>query len=483
MNVSSLRLRLLGAGLLVAALTACGGGGSSTTSGTSTGDTPTGGTPTGGTPPGGTPPGGTAPTTTVCVDGASYQCSGDTIIRTDNGVAMTSNGVQAYARSTSDLETPIVEMTSAFGFQPTSGGVAEVRLSKDANSVVSSPALLLRDLGLLWDGSSERPLIIETFNPTQGRVQLAANGALSFGPLPPTSDLAFYDFGTLGPAGTQANYANNRYFPRTGNPSRCPAGVTPCAETETAGPGAVSSGNWRSGGVLPDWIGAGRLHGDGDVHAGDDPSGNPLPGGTGPGVPFPGSKGYRTFANWNYRYSNLSTWTTQDTVLIEEWALMGNEHNKNRRGIVTFGDITAPATVPAGGSATYSGIVYGWYGANASGEPDVFSGNVTVTVNFATRAAVVAISNTRTYDSSETPVPATLSATTTAGAAGTDLANYMTGAASSGSMTGGVSGRYFGPVVTSGTSGAGPAELGGTVSMTNTATGQSVVAGFIALKQ
>jgi hypothetical protein len=482
MKPAHTHIRHLGSTLLTALLlSACGGGGGSSNSGSggSPSDPPGGGTP---------PPADTAlPTVMSCIDGDAWQCSGSSIIRTDNGVAMTRSGVQVYGRSTSDLAPVIVEKTGAFGFQLASGGVAEIRLSKDAGDTVANATLLLRNLGLSWDGKVERPPIVDPFLPTQGRTTLDANGALTFSALPPSSDLGFYNFATLGPNATQANYADNRYFPRQGNPSRCQPGMSPCPTAEITGAEAIP-GDWRTGGIKPDWTSAGRLHGDGDIHAGDGPpdaNGNPtvLVGGNGPGVPFPGSKGFRSLSSWSYKYSNLSAWFTQDTVIIEEWAALGNEHNKNRRGMVTFGDVTTPSAVPATGSASYSGFAYGWYGESADSEPEVFYGRATATANFATGQVTVTLNNTVTFNAAETLVPVTFSAVTAAGAANGDLANYMTGPASTTAMTGGVSGRYFGPVITSGSSGVGPAEIGGSFSMSSSATGQAVVGGFIALKQ
>jgi hypothetical protein len=421
-----------------------------------------------------------------CVDGANFQCSGGSIIRTDNGVAFTSSGVQVYGKSTNDLATPIVVKTSASGFTLDSGGVAEVRLGKDGTGAVTTPALLLSNFGLSWDGKKERPTIIETLRTTQARVQLNASGALSFGVLPDPSDLVFYNFATAGVNGTQGNYANNSYFPRTGNPPRCPPDITPCVNAESTG-WENRLGGWRTSGTTPDWFAGGRLHEDGDVHAGNGVPGaggvvTILPGGTGVGVPFPGSKGYRHFSNWGFQYANLSAWASQDTVLIDEWANLGNEHNKNRRGIVSFGAASDPATVPTTGTATYSGIAYGWYGRGAQEEPPVYFGNVAVTVNFATRQVGVTVSGTATYDAVATPVPAAFTATAGMGAAGSNVTNYLTGTVTSGTLSGGVGGRYFGPVVSTGTSGAGPAEIGGAFRMSN-ASGVAIIGGFIARKQ
>lgn len=504
-----LGIKPLCAALIAAAvLTACGGGGGGTSTAapadsSSNGGTPPAGTPPAGTPPatGGTPPAGTPPatggtptspaavagaTTMTCADGAGFQCSGGGVIRTDNGVGLSSSGVQVYGKSTSDLATNIAVKTSASGFAVENGaGVAEVRVAKDASGAVTTAAVLLSNLGLSWDGRTERPAIIETFRTTQTHAQLNSAGALSFATLPAPSDLGFYDFATRGASGTQANYANNAYFPRT-DPSRCPADVTPCPTAESSGL-QNTLGDWRTGGGIPDWASAGRLHEDGDIHAGNGTPGpggavTILSGGNGVGVPFPGSKGYRNFSNWGLQYANLATWVSQDTVLIEEWANQGNEHNKNRRGIVAFGDVTAPATVPTSGTATYTGIAYGWYGTGTLTEPPVFRGTATVTVNFATRQAVVTVQNTATYDAAGTPVPVTFTATTALGAAGANVANYLTGTAASGALSGGVGGRLFGPVVATGTSGTGPAEIAGAFRM-SAASGAAVIGGFVGRKQ
>lgn len=492
-SLPSLNLKPICAALLAATmLAACGGGGGSDGPAaappvtTAPGDTPASpGTPSSPTTPTTAALPAAVPGTTVmtmsCVDGAGFQCSGNSIIRTENDVALTSSGVQVSGKSTSDLAVPIVVKTSASGLTLDSGGLAEIRIAKDAAGAVTTPAVLLSNLGLTWDGKIERPQIVETFRTTPNHVQLNANGALTIGALPDSSDLGFYDFGTKGPAGTQANYANNSYFPRVGHPPRCPIDLNPCPTVESSGL-QNTQGDWRTGGGIPDWASVARLHEDGDVHAGTGPNGTMLEGGTGTGVPFPGSKGYRHFANWGLQYANLSTWASQDTVLIEEWAKQGNEHNKNRRGIVSFGDVTNPSAVPTTGKATYSGIAYGWYGRGALEEPPVFRGTATVTVDFATRQVEVTVQNTATFDTAATAVPATFTTMTGMGAAGSNVANYLTGKISNGAWNGGISGRYFGPVVATGTSGTGPAEIGGAFRMAG-AGGAAIIGGFVARKQ
>jgi hypothetical protein len=53
------------------------------------------------------------------------QCSGDSIIRIDNGIAVTTTGVQTYAISTNDLLQPHPAPGSAYGLQPATGGLAD----------------------------------------------------------------------------------------------------------------------------------------------------------------------------------------------------------------------------------------------------------------------------------------------------------------------------------------------------------------------
>ncbi|HEV2612745.1 MAG TPA: hypothetical protein VGU61_20965 [Noviherbaspirillum sp.] len=413
--------------------------------------------------------------TMTCADGATYQCTGSSIIRVDNGVALTSSGVQVYGRSTSDLRNPNPDTTTATGLALAtgSGGLADIRIAKGADGRLTAQRLILSNLGLSWDGRTERPVTIETFDPTSGRSVLGANGVVSAAPLPPNTDLGFFDVATRGTAGTQANYANNRYFPRTA-PPRCTSGG--CQTIETSGLQFVV-GDWRTGGGSPDLAFGMRLHSDGDIHAGDGVSG-----GTGPGVPFPGSKGYRQYSNEGLQYGNLSTWFSQDTVQIVEWtggpgAL---EHNKNRRGAVAFGAVTDPAVVPTTGTASYDGFVTGWYAANGANDPVPVRGQATITANFATRQVTVALRNVVNRDNNAA-LPFSFTTTVNMGAAGISVANYMTGALSSGGLTGGLSGRYFGPVVTGG-AGAGPAEVAGAMSLSNAA-GAALIGGFIAKKQ
>ncbi|WP_151446618.1 hypothetical protein [Lacisediminimonas profundi] len=470
--------------ILSALLSACGGGSSggidTTIANASSGNAAVGN--------GGNPAGGSGDTlanlTMSCADGSGWQCSGGSILRVDNGIALTRSGVQAYGKSTNDLEPVVVETGRAIGLMPASGGTAEVRIRKDGNSAVSTPALLLSNLGISWDGKTDRPIIIETFMTSQGRVELGNGGTLSFRALPPATDLSYWDVGIKGASGTKINYANNSYFPRS-DPSRCPADLIPCPTIESTGL-RITQGDWRSGGIEPDLLVGGRLHEDGDTYAGNGPTdanGNVtyITTSTGPGVPFPGSKGYRTLDNWSYRYGNFASWVTQDTVDIIEWG--GTyEINRGRRGVLAYGDATDPAAVPATGSATYTGLAYGWYSPNGTDDPVVFRAAATITANFATRQVTVALSNAVTYDASLAPVPTAVSVITTLGAAGQASANYMTGAGANAVLSGGLSARFFGPVAAGG-SGTGPAELAGVFSMNNPATGQVSLGGFIGARQ
>lgn len=436
-------------------------------------------------PPPPAPPPGPAPAPgtmqMVCVDGADTQCSGDAVIRTDHGIALSRSGVQAYGRSTSDLLTPNPNTSNASGLALASGGTAEIRVRKNGDGVPSNAALLLASFGLSWNGATERPTIIELFDPTAGRVTLDAAGALVHGPLPPSADLGFYDYATLGAGATQASYANNRYFPRADPPRCAPGGF--CAPVETPGL-AYHAGNWRSGGIVPDALGGTRYHEDGDIHAGNglpDASGKPtwLPGGTGFGVPMPGSKGYRNLRHWSYRHGNVTAWVTQDTVNIADWGAL-NEHNTNRRGFVAYGETTAPADVPATGVAVYSGYVYGVITTVASDAPVPFQGTALISVDFATRIATVTLANTVRDSDGVTPVPAALTGTMTLGSG--ESANHLGGVLTFGSLTGGLGARLFGPVAAGG-SGSGPAEIGGVVAVSGGAGGATVLSGFIARRQ
>jgi hypothetical protein len=128
--------------------------------------------------------------------------------------------------------------------------------------------------------------------------------------------------------------------------------------------------------------------------------------------------------------------------------------------------------VPTSGTATYSGIAYAWHAGNAAVDPTVYNGTVSVTVNFATRQTVVTLQNVG---------PAVIAAAAQTGIAGSDFTNYLTGSVTAGGLTGGLSGRFFGPVAT-GAGGTGPAEIGGAFSL-SAGSAQTLIGGFIALKR
>jgi hypothetical protein len=408
----------------------------------------------------------TAPITMSCVEENEY-CSGGATLRIDNGVLQTQSGVQTRARSTSDL-IESRDPTSATGMgllAADAPGDAEVRVARDENGAITAATLILRNLGVSWDGSTERPVTIETFSPTQGRVQLTEAGNLMFTDLPPAADTGFWD------RLTQAHYANNRYFPRA-TPTDCPpwqpAGV-PC-DIESAGlqPGGAGT-DWRVGGVIPDHVIAGRLHSDGDIDA--------------PQVPFAGSKGYRFMQLWNYRYASLSAWVSQDTVGMAEWGAGdgSDEHNLNRRGIVSFGPVTGE--MPAEGTVTYNnGFVYGWYAANDGPvEPVPFRGEVSATVDLATGVVTLAVVNT-VNESTAAPVAVNFNASGNLASADAGGRNYMSTTATAGNMQGGVGARLYGPSVDVGTGGTGPAELGGSFQLSGPG-GETAVGGFLIQKR
>ena len=412
-----------------------------------------------------------------CVDGATYQCSGATILRTEPfGVALTSSGVNAYAISTSDLATPNLDPTTATGFRPVAGGTAELRLERAAGGNVSRIALLLSGLDVSWDNVVERPQIIEAFEPTQGITRLDNNGALSINnPLPPPSDL-YYDYNVTTFAGTQSHYANNRYFPRdlTAEPLRgCPSTLTVAeCSTETTGVTTVL-GSFRTSGSEPDRANAHRGHSDGDVHAGS----------IGPGVPHAGNKGYRNIVNWGYLYSNIAAWVADESAPVDEWTKQSGgapEHTLNRGGVVAFGATTDPGAVPTAGTAVYTGVVFGFYTPNgeAAGtqfEQIVFRANARMDADFATRQVAIRVTGA-VIDGTNTAVPMSIAANAGFGAAGSNVTNYMVGTIDGGSnaFAGGVGGRFFGPAVQ---------EIAGSFTLKNATTNAATVGGFIGRKQ
>jgi hypothetical protein len=215
----------------------------------------------------------------TCPD-AGMQCSGNTILRTDNGIGVTASGLQTYAISTNDLMPSNPSPGSAWGLQPATGGIADVRVNRDASGQTTGVTLLLSKLG----------------------------GVATFSALPPPTDLNFYDYAKKGAAATQSHYANNIYFPRS-EPVRCPSTKPDCPTIETDGI-HTSAGDWRNGGLGPDNVWASRLHEDGATQAGygQDNNGNLvlLPAADGIGVSYPGFKGFRDYRQWSYASANLA---------------------------------------------------------------------------------------------------------------------------------------------------------------------------------
>ncbi len=455
--------RNTGALALLLLLAGCSDGGSGTTGGTGTGAVIT--AESGGT------------TNMACPE-AGTQCTGSTILRTDNGIALTASSVQVYATSTNDLEVPNTTPAVAFGLQPASGGLADIRVTRDANGLVNNVALVLDKFGLSWDDRNERPLVIETFLARQGRVQMDADGKISVVALPPSSDLGFFDFARKGRVATQAHYANNAYFPRA-EPIRCPSDAMPCAQKETDGVQSFA-GDWQRGGTLPDNALAARLHEDGATEAGDDAdaNGNPVTPPKGSGVPHPGFKGFRNFHDWSYQYANLASWITQDTVGISEWGGAW-EHNKGRRGFVAFGQVTAPSSVPAAGTARYIGYLKGWWSYDPTLDCYPVAGDVEAVVDFAARTVTLTVTSTRIDEGEQAPVP--LNLTTRVSISSAQFANYFNGAAANNELSGALSGRFFGPVSDDG-SGNAPAELAGAFKLMAANNGPVAIGGFLLRK-
>lgn len=416
-------------------------------------------------------------TTMSCIDGADWQCSGSLILRTDNSVSITSSGVQAYGRSTSDLLPVNPSKTTATGLEPASGGSVDMRFKRNTTSfAVTRAGMILTNLDITWDELAPRPPAIEVFEPTSGVTKLNANGSLSWvNALPAPTDMTYYNWAAVGASAAQANYANNRYFPRTA-PVTCPVGVATCASTETTGI-AYAIGAFRTGGTDPDRTTAHRLHSDGDVKAGSPP-------GTTAGVPFAGNKGFRDLVAFSYDYSNLGTWVTEETAEIDEWANVNREHTVNRRGTVAFGAVTDPNTVPAAGGIDYQGVVYGWYSPDGA-TTVYYRASATLSVNFDSRQVAIRISNAAVDGDPATKVDFAAEVTTGLGAAGSNVANYFTGAANStaNGLTGGIGGRFFGPVGQGRSGNTGPAEIAGSFTLKNATSKATTIGGFIGRRQ
>lgn len=402
--------------------------------------------------------------TSTCPTGVS-DCSGATATTSQGAIKLTASGVQTITASTNDLLATPRQRTDAqtvSGLMQSTAGLAELRVARTTDGLVTNLNLLLSGLGISFDGTTERPKIIEAFPLSRGRVELGSQGMAQLVALPPGTDTQFWNNNPATFTGTQADYANNIYVTQTADTSTCGTDTT-CIQAANNGL-ALRRGDWRSGGVRPDEVGASRLHEDGAAMG---PDAAPI------------VKGYRQLWNWNYAYANLAGWVTQDTVAITEWG--GNdEHNTERRGIVAFGKPTAASALPTTGTVRYIGVARGWYSPDGIIQPYPIAADAEITVNFAadSRNAVVRIFNLR-IDENQNPSPqlATESTNTLTLA---PQQNYVLGAITHGSASGDLGARFFGPVIN-----GGPQEIAGTFSVRGAGGGPLVGAivgamGFVA---
>lgn len=406
-------------------------------------------------------------TTMTCVGGnTENRCSGDSVLRTeDNGVRLMSSGVFVYGQSTTDG----INVSDSAGLDPIfarDSAVAEIRMHRASGTgAVDGAAMLLTDIGITWNGTAQRPRIIEAFEgKTTGVTELAGDAIVTSRPLPLLSDTLYYNNNAVTKAGSPENYANNRYF-------ACPTLPTvQCdpALVETNGVSYVE-GDFRRSGTDPDRATAHRNHSDGDVRAGTT------------GILAPDSKGFRDLTLYSYLDANLAAWETKDTTFIEQWtppSVGVSEQSTRRSGIVAFGNTTVPANVPTSGEGTFRGIAYGWYTANgaANALPIRFRADVRVVVNFgSTRQVDVYVENAAEDTLARPPVSAAAFVSRAAfGDTGTNVANYLAGTVDTGGsapLTGGLGGRFFGTSA---------AEVAGSFHLKNATTGAASVGGFIA---
>ncbi len=380
-----------------------------------------------------------------CAAGVSA-CSSDTETGRIGALKLTANGVQAIGASTNDLlATPGMrggDAQLAYGLAPLDKGLASIRVARDTAGAVTAANLLLSGLGLSWDGTHERPPVIESFGLARGRIQ-GGTGLASLVALPAASDAAFWNNHPASGGGTQANYANNIYFPRELSTTHCTDTDATCIAAAKNGL-RLRRGDWRNGGTTPDQADGGRLHEDGATQAPDN-------------IPYAGFKGYRNLWNWNYRYALLGGWITQDTVSISEWG-GDDEHNKSRRGVVAYGELTPPKTLPTSGSARYVGLAHGWYSPNGVIEPYPIAADIEINVDFAARSARVQLSNLR-IDEEQNPSPQLITESSNTVSV-TTAANTVGGAVTHGDTAGHLGARFYGPV-----SNGGPPEIAGTFSV------------------
>ena len=441
------RICAAAAALSVSLLAGCGGGGDSQYAG------------------GGNNSGSGAGTTGSCPTGAS-DCSGAAETARLAAIKLTASGVQTITASTNDLlATPRQrgpEAQVAYGLTPFDKGLAEVRVARNGEGLVTALNLLLSGMGISFDGNTDRPRIVEAFALPRGRVELGAQGMAQLVALPPGTDTGFWNNNPASFTGTQANYANNIYIGRAAATGRC-NGDAACIAAANNGLD-LQRGDWRSGGVRPDEVGASRMHEDGATMGPDQ---------------TPILKGYRSLWSWNYAHAHLSGWVTQDTVEIVEWGGT-DEHNTERRGIVAFGKPAAASALPNTGTVRYIGLSRGWYSPDGVTQAYPITADVEVTANFAAanRNAVIRVFNLR-IEESQNPAQqlAAESTNTLALAAGQ---NYVLGTMTHGGASGNLGARFFGPVVN-----GGPQEIAGVFSVRGSSTNPIVgaivgSAGFIA---
>jgi hypothetical protein len=427
--------------------------------------------------------------TNNCKGDANVQCSGASTLQIDNHIAATASGVHTYGVSTSDL-TETVNPNNPVGLKLASGGTVEVRSSRSKNSTPSDVTLILSNIGLSWDGKTERPPIIETFSQTSKRVELSSNGALLNKALPQPNDESFYDFAILRSAATQSHYANNVYFPRPLDSACSNGNANTCLLTESP-PLVIEFGDWKTGGNRADKLITSHAHLDGAVEVGS---------GVGPskitnsnnsisiensmvlGGLTPGAQGFRQYTQWSYGWSNLGVWNTQDKVNMQFWG-GSQDFQKRISGTVAFGTVSIPERIPQSGTATYSGNVYGWLSYDYEGSTIPFFADANVTVNFAKNTAEFVFSKTRTVENDYSYIYLP-SVHTTLTLDRQKLKNYLNGRMNFENYQGGIGARFFGPITTGG-SGSAPVEMAGTFNMQCEPVSECMVlvGGFLLKKQ
>lgn len=424
-----------------------------------------------------------------CKGDASIQCSGASTLQIDNNIAVTASGVHTYGVSTSDL-SETVDPNNPVGLKLASGGTVEVRSSRSKNSAPSDVTMILSNIGLSWDGKTERPPIIETFSTSKKRVELSSNGFLLNKELPSPDDVSFYDYGRLKAAATQSHYANNIYFPRPQDAACSNGNENTCLLVESP-PLVIELGDWKTGGNRPDKLVASHAHLDGAVNVSFDVRppkiNNPnnsvlIENSTVLGGLTPGAQGSRQYTQWSYGWSNLGVWDTQDKVNMQAWG-GSQDFQKRISGTVAFGTVSIPERIPQSGSATYSGNVYGWLSYDYEGSTIPFFADANVTVNFANNTAEFVFSKTRTVENDYSniylpPVQTKLTLDRQ------KLKNYLNGRMNFENYQGGMGARFFGPITTGG-SGIAPVEMAGTFNMQYEPVrdGMVLVGGFLLRKQ